>query len=146
MDEISATLIGGAIGGLLGAIGTFIATSQQSKTIANAKLRTEFIPTLHKLKPLLVASPENRSEFLEASFADHSIAIAQFRPFIGFCERAAFDRAWHTYYGYNGNKNEVDFYQYSNIAIGGDQTDVIQKSLNELAHQRILAILKYADK
>lgn len=149
MDGISATLVGGAIGGLLGAIGTFLATLHQSRITANMKFRDAFLPTLHILKPLHVASKDDHSEMLIQAFPQHSIAVAQFKPFLSFGERDAFDCAWHTYYGYKGDKNDVYLEQYSEFSeegrLSNESTTQLMKRLNSLAHDRILEILKFAD-
>lgn len=149
MDGISATLVGGAIGGVLGAIGTFLATLHQSRITANMKFRDAFLPTLHILKPLHVASKGDHSEMLIQSFAQHSIAVAQFKPFLGFGERDAFDQAWSTYYGYKGDKNQVYLEQYSEFSEEGvlsdEHVDHLMKRLNSLAHDRILELLRFAE-
>ena len=149
MDSVTATIAAGVIGGLLGSIGTLLATQHQSRVTAAANFRAAFLPAAHILKPFGVISPGDHYCFLKKSFAKHSIAVAQFKPFLRLGEKDAFDNAWHTYYGYKGNKNDVYLEQYSEFSEDNMQPEKdnpqSQKDTNNLAHERLLILLGFAE-
>ena len=133
----------------MGSIGTLLATQHQSRVTAAANFRAAFLPAAHILKPSGVISSGDHYCFLKKSFAKHSIAVAQFKPFLRLGEKDAFDNAWHTYYGYKGNKNDVYLEQYSEFSEDGLQTEKntlqFQEDINNIAHERLLVLLGFAE-
>jgi len=144
---LDGSLVGGLIGGILGAFGAYFASMHQFNMVTRTKFRAAFLPTLHLLKPLGIISEQNHCEALKKTFLEHSIAVAQLKPTLNLGCREAFIDAWQKYYSHDGNKDAVNFEQYSeytttHIPPGAHEK---QQAKNELAYERLLSVIKFVD-
>jgi hypothetical protein len=151
MDVVTATIIGGLGGGLVGALtayfGAYRLTQKQARIVAGVKLRSAFLPELHALAPKTKITDADVSDLLKAAFEKHSIAIAEFRPFVSKRQVKSFDAAWHNYYGYKGDKENYYLDQYSPFCEESftESSCQTQADRNRLAHERIKAILAFTE-
>ncbi|HAI94419.1 MAG TPA: hypothetical protein DCM36_06850 [Xanthomonadaceae bacterium] len=85
---------------LLAAFGEYIAYRNNYKSrraAAGAQFRAAITNALTGLYPLPAKWPANPERELQAAFPAIQAAVAQFRPFVPWWRRSAYDRAWLTY-------------------------------------------------
>jgi hypothetical protein len=82
------------------------------KRKAALEFRNEVLTTLTQLYPLASEWPKEIDLILRAAFPSLQRAVSQFRPFVPFCKRWSFDRAWFRYRCGTGREIDVQNYHH----------------------------------
>lgn len=96
------SLVGVALGGVVGFASARHISSRNAKATASAKLRSVFAPWLAKLDIALVDSvvAVTLDDDIRSAIPEHAAAVEEFRPFVHFCKRDAYRTKWNDYYRY----------------------------------------------
>jgi len=81
-----------------------------AKRGASAKFRSAILAALHGLYPLPVNWPLDIEHALRSVFPAIQTAIAEFRPYVPWWQRRAFDRAWFRYRCGTGRDIDLQIY------------------------------------
>jgi hypothetical protein len=112
-----ATLLAALLGGLL----LLYVHRLNAYRSASAKFRAEVLAALEDLYPSPAKWPGNIDAFLRSVFPKLQAAVAQFRPFLAWYRRRAFDRAWLTYRC--ATRREIDVQCYHHYMAFSGQAD-----------------------
>jgi len=91
---------------------------------ACATFRASVLRALEGLHPHHAKWPQNSNgidPMLRAAFPALQTAVAEFRPFVPFWQRRAFDRAWHQYHCSTGR--DIDAQAYHHYMAFSDKPD-----------------------
>ena len=88
-----ATLLVGLVGGFL----LLYVHRKNARRTASAKFRAEFLKVLSGLYPVATNWPSNIDSHLRQIFPALQLVLAEFRPYVPWYKRRAYDRAWFVY-------------------------------------------------
>jgi hypothetical protein len=111
MFDISApeaTLLAALVGGLL----LLQVHRLNAYRAGSTKFRAEVLSTLSGLYPSPVQWPSDIDASLRSKFAKLQAAITEFRPFLAWYRRRAFDRAWFAYRCATGREIDLQCYHH----------------------------------
>jgi hypothetical protein len=112
---------------------------QTAKRNAATKFRAAFLTALSGLYPLPTNWPDDINRFLRGVFPTLQSAVAEFRPFVPFWRRRAFDRAWFKYRC--GTGRQIDLQNYLHYIEFGSNPNA-----KEIFRRNVAALLSFADK
>jgi hypothetical protein len=112
---------------------------QTARRNAAAKFRAAFLSALSGLYPLPTNWPEDINHFLRGVFPALQSAVGEFRPFVAFWRRRAFDRAWFNYRC--GTGREIDLQNYFHYMAFGSNPNA-----KENFRRNVAALLSFADR
>jgi len=122
------------------ALGAYLATRNarsERHASACAQFRSKVLSELSALYPTPAYWPENIVGHLRQAFPNLQIAVAEFRPFVPWWRRHAFDRAWFQYHCSTGRA--VDSQVYHHYMAFADQP-----SPKETFHRNVSRLLSFA--
>jgi hypothetical protein len=100
---------------------------------ASSAFRSVFLTKLSGLYPEPVKWPENPDYFLRGIFPELQAAVAQFRPFVPWWKRKAFDKAWFEYRCSTGRKIDIQCYHhYMGFSDMPDPKETLRANVNRL--------------
>lgn len=109
---------------LIGVWALFHVWKLNARRAASAKFRSAILKAFEGLYPLPTEWPDISAAIdqrLQAAFSDLQIAVAEFRPFVPWYRRRAFNRAWFRYrYAY---KKEGGYQCYHHYMAFNDNPD-----------------------
>lgn len=96
------SLVGAALGGIVGFLSARRISDRNAKATASAKLRAVFAPWLAKLDMALTNSVAavTLDDDIRSAIPDHAAAVEEFCPFVDCCKRDAYRITWNDYYRY----------------------------------------------
>jgi len=104
---------------------------------AQVKFRGAFLTSLSDLYPLPVNWPHDIEKALGSIFPILQTAIAEFRPFVPWWRRRAYDRAWFRYR--YGTGRQIDLQNYHHYIAFGNNPDARRNFCRNVA-----ALLRFA--
>jgi hypothetical protein len=141
MDWRSSLFVG-LVGMVVGGVLTHnLATRRDRQTArrnAAATFQADVLAVLKGLYPLPFEWPADPTETLRKAAPELQSAVAQFRPFIPWRRRRAFDRAWFTYRSGTGREIDVQNYHHY-IAFGSNP------NARENSRRNVDALLSFAN-
>jgi hypothetical protein len=112
---------------------------QNARRDAGAKFRVAYLSALSGLYPLPTNWPDDIDHFLRGVFPTLQSALAEFRPFVPFWRRWAFDRAWFKYRC--GTGRPIDLQNYFHYMAFGSNPNA-----KENFRRNVAALLSFADR
>jgi hypothetical protein len=112
---------------------------QTAKRNAATKFRATFLTALSGLYPLPTNWSDDINRFLRGVFPTLQSAVAEFRPFVPFWRRRAFDRAWFKYRC--GTGRQIDLQNYLHYMAFESNPNA-----KKLFRRNVAALLSFADK
>ena len=106
---------------MVGAEGLGYRDRQTARRNAAANFRAAVLSALHGLYPLPFEWPDDITQSLRNAAPTLQSAVAQFRPFVPWWRRRAFDRAWFRYR--SGTGREIDLQNYHHYIPFGSNPD-----------------------
>ena len=130
---------------LIGAVLAHCLAIRRSKLTARrtaaAKFRGSILATLNGLYPLPVNWPDDIDHTLRRAFPTLQTAIAEFRPFVPWRRRWAYDRAWFHYRCSTGRHVDIQCHHHYMDFRSPDESPTDAKST---FHENVSALLAFA--
>ena len=112
---------------------------------ASAKFRTAIIAELGTLYPIITNWPQNEDAFFKAVFPNLKDAVTEFRNFVPWYRRRAFDNAWLYYYcAYPEQTTSQIYHHYMAFQDNGETASQAQEIRNKTFHANVSNLLYFA--
>lgn len=119
--QIFATIAASLVAALIGIWALFHVGKLNARRTASIKFRAAILATFSGLYPLPTEWPNDIDQRLCSIFPELQIAIAEFRPFVPWYCRWAFDHAWSRYR--NAYGRDADYQCYHHYMAFGSNPD-----------------------
>lgn len=113
------------IGATIAALVAFIVPKINRSREASNHFRQTILNELKDIYPTCSKDPESLNQYLRSKYPALQAAVNQYRHFLPFYRRKAFDKAWDTYRGYenDGSNLEEHYFQYRDYTLDDEQND-----------------------
>jgi hypothetical protein len=94
------------------------------------KFRNAVLATFEGLYPAPTRWPENLDSYLRNVFAHLQVAVEEFRPFVPWHQRTAFETAWFHYRCATGR--DIDTQCYHHYLLGSEKKQTFRRNIDKL--------------
>ena len=139
---LAMPLIGVALGGAIGFYSAKTISDRNAKTVAVAKIRTAFAPSLAQIElDRLHGSTHDQPDvegYFKVALLEHAASIEEFRPFVSAGKQESYQQAWVRYVR-SVRDQTVDAWDPATTGANEHPWHVVVRNINSLlAHTEAL--------
>ena len=131
---------------LIAILGGFAYVRFSAYYTASAKFRSAILKELDVLYPIITQWPKSEDAFFRAAFPNLQTAVAEFRHFVPWYRRRAFDNAWLCYYSAYPKQTKEQIYHHYMASFDPhiDTQQIATARRDKTFHDNVSSLLSFA--